>query len=156
MALKATNLQGRSLGRGHGRTYYGDHGFTIARHPSETDERMMVRVLAFAMYADRVASARAVRRDEGPVAEGLTDVIERWIDVGQPERVDPQGCGARAKCGRELRPAADIWWSGVRDKLARQSNLTVWNLAADAAPALATLVDRSMRLHVRCRTDRYG
>ena len=52
MALKATifkaELQVSDLDRGHFET----HALTIARHPSETDERMMVRLLAFALNAD--------------------------------------------------------------------------------------------------------
>ena len=33
------------------RHYYEDHTLTLARHPSETDERMMVRLLAFVLHA---------------------------------------------------------------------------------------------------------
>jgi len=31
------------------RNSYGDYPLTIARHPSETDERMLIRLLAFAL-----------------------------------------------------------------------------------------------------------
>jgi uncharacterized protein YaeQ len=78
----------------------------------------------------------------------LTGDIRCWIDVGQPDEK-----WIRKACGRAARVvivsygrAADIWWQGVRDKLARQDKLTVLNLPAEAAPALATLTARSMRL----------
>ncbi len=151
MALKATIFKVEISVADMDRHYYGDHGFTIARHPSETDERMMVRVLAFAMYADpALGFGKGLCVDDEPDLwqKDLTDAIERWIDVGQPdEKWIRKACGrAREVVVVSYGRAADIWWSGVRDKLSRQSNLTVWNLPADAAPALATLVDRSMRL----------
>ena len=151
MALKATIFKVELSVADMDRHYYGDHSFTIARHPSETDERMMVRVLAFAMYADpALVFGKGLCVDDEPDLwqKDLTDAIERWIDVGQPdEKWIRKACGRASEVvvmsyGR----AADIWWNGIRDKLSRQSNLTVWNLAADVAPALAALVDRSMRL----------
>ncbi|WP_332674783.1 YaeQ family protein [Aromatoleum sp.] len=151
MALKATIYKAELSVADMDRHYYGDHGFTIARHPSETDERMMVRVLAFAMYADpALGFGKGLCVDDEPDLwqKDLTDAIERWIDVGQPdEKWIRKACGrARDVVVVSYGRAADIWWNGVRDKLARQANLTVWNLPADAAPALAALVDRSMRL----------
>lgn len=151
MALKATIYKVEISVADMDRHYYGDHSFTIARHPSETDERMMVRVLAFAMFADpALGFGKGLCVDDEPDLwqKDLTDAIERWIDVGQPdEKWIRKACGrAREVVVVSYGRAADIWWSGVRDKLARQSNLAVWNLPAEAAPALATLVDRSMRL----------
>ena len=51
MAIKSTifkaNLQIADIDHG----YYADHALTLARHPSETDERMMVRLVAMALQA---------------------------------------------------------------------------------------------------------
>jgi len=151
MALKATIFKVELAVADMDRNYYGDHGFTIARHPSETDERMMVRVLAFAMYAAPglgFGKGLCVEDEPDLWQKDLTDAIERWIDVGQPdEKWIRKACGrAREVVVVSYGRAADIWWNGIRDKLSRQSNLTVWKLAPDAAPALASLVDRSMRL----------
>ena len=52
MAVKATIFKAALHIADMQRGYYHDHVLTIARHPSETDERMMVRLLAFAMNAD--------------------------------------------------------------------------------------------------------
>ena len=46
MALKATIYKADLQIADMDRHVYGDHALTIARHPSETDERMMARVLA--------------------------------------------------------------------------------------------------------------
>lgn len=151
MALKATIFKVELTIADMDRNYYGDHGMTIARHPSETDERMMVRVLAFVLYAHpALAFGKGLCVDDEPDLwqKDLTGAVERWIDVGQPdERWIRKACGrAREVVVVSYGRAADVWWSGVRDKLARLPNLTVWNLDPDVAPALATLTDRSMRL----------
>jgi len=151
MALKATIFKVELTIADMDRNYYADHGFTIARHPSETDERMMVRILAFALYADpALAFGKGLCVDDEPDLwqRDLTAAIERWIDVGQPdEKWIRKACGrARETVVVSYGRAADIWWNGVRDKLARQSNLTVWNLPPEVAPALAALTARSMRL----------
>lgn len=151
MALKATvykaDLQIADMDRNH----YGDYSVTLARHPSETDERMMVRLLAFALYADPAlgfGKGLCVEDEPDLWQKDLTGAIERWIDVGQPDEK-----WIRKACGRadevvvlSYGRAADIWWSGVRDKLARQDKLTVLNIPPEAAPALAQLTGRTMRL----------
>ncbi|MCM2253520.1 MAG: YaeQ family protein [Ramlibacter sp.] len=151
MALKATvykaDLQIADMDRSH----YGDYAVTLARHPSETDERMMVRLLAYALYADpALAFGKGLCVEDEPDLwqKDLTGAIERWIDVGQPdEKWIRKACGRAAEVvvlsyGR----ASDIWWNGVRDKLARQERLTVLNIPPEAAPDLARLTGRTMRL----------
>ena len=151
MAIKATiykaDLQVADMERGH----YADYSLTLARHPSETDERLMVRLLAFALHADPgLAFGKGLCVDDEPDLwqRDLTGRIERWIDVGQPDEK-----WIRKACGRadevvvlSYGRAAAIWWSGVRDKLARQHNLIVLNIAPEVAPELARLTDRGMKL----------
>ena len=151
MALKATIYKAELQIADMDRSHYGDYALTIARHPSETDERMMVRLLAFALFADpALAFGKGLCVDDEPDLwqRDLTGAIERWIDVGQPDEK-----WTRKACGRadevvvvSFGRAADIWWSGVRDKLARQDKLVVLNLPPEAAPELARLTERSMRL----------
>ena len=87
------------------RSYYADHALTIARHPSETDERMMLRVLAFALHAGPTcAFGRGLSTDDEPDLwqRDLTGAIALWIDVGQPdEKLVRRACG-RARRGRRL------------------------------------------------------
>lgn len=151
MALKATIYKAELAIADMDRNYYGDHNLTLARHPSETDERMMVRLLAFALHAQEgLGFGKGLCVDDEPDLwrKDLTGAIEQWIDVGQPdERWIRKACGRADEVvvlsyGR----AADVWWAGIRDKLTRQSNLSVLNLPAEVATALARLTDRGMRL----------
>lgn len=134
------------------RAYYRDHALTIARHPSETDERMMVRVLAFARHAhEALAFGRGLGADDEPDLwrKDLTGAIDLWIDVGQPdERRIRRACG-RAEAvfvysygGR----GADLWWEQAGAALDRADNLTVVNLPVASTRALAKLAQRNMRL----------
>jgi uncharacterized protein YaeQ len=134
------------------RNYYQDHALTLARHPSETDERMMVRLLAFVLHAHEALSfGRGLSTEDEPDLwkRDLTGVIELWIVVGQPdEKSIRQACG-RAKLvfvytygGR----GADLWWEQNRAKLARLENLAVMNLPPDGSRNLAKLAQRDMRL----------
>jgi len=153
MALSATifkaGLQIADIDRG----YYHDHALTIARHPSETDERMMVRVLAFALHAHAALSfGRGLSSDDEPDLwqKDLTGAIETWIDVGQPDEKR-----LRRACGRAGQVfvysygghGADMWWDQVSSKLERTRNLTVMRIPQAASQALAKLARRNMQLH---------
>jgi uncharacterized protein YaeQ len=134
------------------RHYYAEHQLTMARHPSETDERMMVRLLAFALHADeRLGFTRGLCADDEPDLWRKSDSgeIELWVDVGLPdERRLRKACSrARQVClytygGR----AAELWWLRNADKLARFANLSVREIAGAACQGLVSLARRSMQL----------
>ncbi len=154
MALRATIFKADLSVADIDRGYYADHALTIARHPSETDERMMVRVLAFALHAsERLEFGRGISTEDEPDlwARDLTGVIEHWIDLGLPdEREVRKACG-RARSVDVLAyggRAVDLWWEGVRGALERQERLTVRDVPSDASKALAGMAGRSMRLQV--------
>ncbi len=152
MALKSTifkvELQLADLDRSH----FGEYSLTLARHPSETDQRMMIRLLAFALFAsDSLVFGRGLSaEDEADLADtDLTGCIERWIDVGLPdERNIRRACGRARQVvvlaygGRQ----AEIWWQQSADKLSGQKNLTVISLSPEESLALAGLAERNMRL----------
>jgi uncharacterized protein YaeQ len=153
MAIKATICRATLQIADMDRNYYHDHVLTIARHPSETDERMMVRVLAFALHAsDALSFGKGISAEDEPDIweKDLTGSIQAWIDVGQPD--DKR---IRKACGRADRVyiycygghASKLWWNQISDKLARTRNLTVKSLAAAASKALAALADRNMQLN---------
>jgi uncharacterized protein YaeQ len=134
------------------RNYYQDHALTLARHPSETDERMMVRLLAFVRHAHAaLVFGRGLSSADEPALwqKDLTGNIDLWIEVGQPEEKD-----IRRACGRAKQVCiyvyggrgAELWWTQNREKLDRVENLTVMNLPLDASRALAKLAQRNMRL----------
>lgn len=134
------------------RHYYADHTLTVARHPSETDERMMVRLLAFALHADEsLAFGRGVSTEDEPDLwqKDLTGDIELWIQLGQPDEK-----AIRRACGRAGRVilytysghGAAIWWEQIAGKCATLDNLAVVDIAPVAVQALASLAAKSMTL----------
>ena len=152
MALKSTIFKADLQIADMDRRYYGDHTLTVARHPSETDERMMVRLLAFAMHADEALSfGRGLSTDDEPDLwqKDLTGTIEIWIDVGLPDEKR-----VRRACGRARQVfvysyggrGAELWWDQVNARLGRVENLSVISLPAASTQALATLAFRNMQL----------
>lgn len=153
MALNATIYKAALQITDTDRHYYQDHALTIARHPSETDERMMVRVLAFVQHAHEALSfGKGLSTENEPDLwqKDLTGAIELWIDVGQPDDKS-----VRKACGRAQQvvvytyggQSADRWWEQSRATLERAKNLTIMNLPVDASRALAKLARRDMQLH---------
>jgi uncharacterized protein YaeQ len=152
MATNATVFRAELQVSDMDRNYYATHALTLARHPSETDERLMVRLLAFALYADeRLEFARGSASDDEPDLwlKSRSGEIDLWIDVGQPDE-----SRIRKACGRAGEVvvlnyhgrSADLWWDKVKPALARCNNLTVIDIDAATIAELAALADRGMRL----------
>jgi uncharacterized protein YaeQ len=152
MALSATIFKAILQISDMDRNYYAEHLLTLARHPSETDERMMVRLLAFALHADEQLSfTKGLCADEEPDLwqKSLTDEIELWIDVGLPDERR-----VRKACNRSVQVClytyggrgADLWWRKNADKLQRFSNLSVIELPEAACKEMTSFVQRNMQL----------
>src|SRR5690606_25360276 len=154
MALRATifklDLHVADLDRG----YYGSHVLTLARHPSETDERMMLRVLAFALYADEhLAFTRGLSTTDEPALwhKDLTGSIMNWIELGHPDERRLLQAGGKSERVAVLcygGHASQVWWQGVQPGVARMRRLDVLSVQPAAAQALAALSQRNMTLHV--------
>lgn len=134
------------------RHYYASHDLILAQHPSETAERLMARLLAFALHADeRLAFGRGLSDEDEPALwqRDYSDEIERWIELGQPDESRLRKAAGRARqvvvVGYSGN-AADVWWKKNEAALARLRNLTVIDLPADGIKAATTLLARSMRL----------
>lgn len=152
MAIKATiykaNLQIADMER----HYYQDHALTLAQHPSETDERLMVRLLAFSLHANAYLEfGQGMISDEEADLwqKDLTGAIDLWIDVGIPdEKLVRKACNRAEKVvvycygGR----TADIWYAQNSGLFERQRNLTIVNLPVESTKALAKLAKRTMDL----------
>nr|WP_198981840.1 YaeQ family protein [Herbaspirillum sp. ASV7] len=151
MALKSTIFKADLQISDMDRHYYQQHALTIARHPSETDERMMIRVLAFALHASEalVFGKGLSDTDEPDLWEkDLTGAIDLWIEVGQPDdRAILKACG---RAGRVLvysySSVSNIWWNQTGSRVERAKNLKVVNIPAEASQALAALAQRTMQL----------
>lgn len=151
MALKATIFKADLQIADMDRHYYQDHALTIARHPSETDERMMVRLLAFARHADPALNfGKGLSDVDEPDLwkKDLTGAIELWIEVGQPdEKRLLKACGRAAQVVvYSYSSNSSIWWSQISGKVERARNLTVINLPSVISLALAKLAKRNMQL----------
>ena len=160
MALKSTifkaTLQVADIDHG----YYADHNLTLARHPSETDERMMVRLVAMALNAhqlqdlcngDGTLRFGAGLSDPEDPDVSLTDFTGRkrlWIEVGQPEEKPMSKACSQADqvLVYPFNHAAEVWWKGLAGKVSRLEKLQVWRLRAEDTQALAQLAERTMQL----------
>jgi uncharacterized protein YaeQ len=152
MAVKATIYKVELQVNDIDRNYYQGHSLTLALHPSETEERLMLRLLAFALNAgEGLAFGRGISTDDEPDLwqRDLTGQIDLWIDVGQPDE-----SRIRKACGRsgEVRVycfsgrSAAIWWSKNAAALGRCANLRVFEIPTEASQQLAALASRNMDL----------
>ena len=152
MAPKATVYKVELQVSDMDRHYYASHQITLAQHPSETDQRLMARLLAFALFADeRLEFGRGLSTDEDPDLwrRSYTGEIEQWIDLGQPDESD-----VRKACGRARDVVlvtysgngAEIWWNKNGAALARLKNLRVIDFEAAAMADVTRLLQRTMRL----------
>lgn len=158
MALKATIYKAQLQIADMDRNVYADHALTIARHPSETDERMLIRILAFALNvpADTEQGSLDMAKslwdtDEPDLWQrDLTGSIVHWIDVGQPD--EKRLLRASGKADRvsvySYSHSTPVWWSGIENKVSRARNLKVWQIPFGQGQALAGLVKRTMQLQV--------
>lgn len=158
MAIKATiykaNLQIADMDR----NVYLDHPVTIARHPSETDERMMVRLLTMALWlpADNHQGSLEFAKDLWEADEpalwqkDLTGQVLHWVEVGQPDDKRLMKASSRAERVSvvSFSHSTPIWWSGIVGKITRARNIAVWRLDPAQSQALAALAQRGMQLQV--------
>jgi uncharacterized protein YaeQ len=160
MALKSTIFKANLSIADIDNAYYADHQLTLARHPSETDERMMIRLAALALNAHRVQTqcagdatlafgAGLSNPDDPDVSlRDFTGQTRLWIEVGQPEdKPLAKACGkADEVCVYCFHHAAEVWWRGIESKLSRLQNLSVYRVPTPASQAMAALAQRSMQL----------
>ena len=151
MALKSTVFKAELQVNDLDRHYYGTHPLTLARHPSETDERMMMRMLAFALNADpALAFAGDVSAQDEPSLwiKDLTGSIRLWIEVGLPEpRLLRKAAGrSDAVIVYAYGRGADLWWADAAPTCTQIDSLAVSKLPQPTSQALTALAQRSMQL----------
>ena len=152
MALGSTVFKARISIADVDRGYYADHSLALARHPSETDERMMVRLLAFVLHADeRLEFGRGLSSPDEPALQrtALNGELELWIEVGLPEEK-----ALRRALGRAARVVViayggrgvDAWWLKQGGAISRLPRLEVWRIVGEEGAALAELARPGMEL----------
>ena len=158
MALKAIIHKAQIQISDMDRQVYADHSVTIARHPSETDERMLVRLLAFALNAPSEVGEAALEfakdmwePDEPSLwQKDPTGRITQWIEVGQPDERRILRVSARVDrmTVYSFGSGTAVWWKELAPRLSRVRNVEVWQVPMEQSRALAGLAERSMQLQV--------
>ena len=136
------------------RHYYETHNLTVAKHPSETDERLMVRILAFALNAhEQLEFSKGISTDDEPDIwqKSLSGELDLWVALGLPgEKIMRQSCGKSNKViiycygGR----TAEMWWEKIKNSTTRFQNLQVVNFSEEDTHTLGEQVNRSMKMQV--------
>ncbi len=158
MAIKSTvykaNIQVTDMDRNH----YAGYDLIVALHPSETEERLMVRLLTFALLVDQqegdeqLSFTKGLSTDDEPDLwqKSLSDEILLWVDLGQPDEKR-----LRKACGRgqkvvivNYNDKSDIWWEQNKGKMQRFSNLSVLQFPESQVIAMEKLCQRSMQLTI--------
>ncbi|MFZ3582478.1 YaeQ family protein [Loktanella sp. DJP18] len=154
MAQKATIYKVELSVSDMDRHYYETHKLTLAKHPSETDERLMVRIVAFALNAhEHLEMTKGLSTDDEPDIwqKSLSGALDVWVALGLPsEKVVRQSCG---KAGKVIVYAyggrtAEVWWDKIRNSTTRFDNLQVVSFSEAETGKLAELASRAMKLQV--------
>jgi uncharacterized protein YaeQ len=151
MALKSTIYKAELSIADMDRNYYGTHLLTLARHPSETDQRLMIRILAFAIHADeRLVNAKGISDTEEPDLwqMDLTGAIQLWIEVGQPDERRLLKASGRSEqvMVYSYSSASPVWWKQLASKIDRARNVSVINIDPESSAALEKMAQRTMQL----------
>lgn len=154
MALKATIYKAEIAIADMTRHYYQTHNLTIAQHPSETLERMMLRLVAFVLCAhERLVFGKGLSEDSEPDLwqHDYDGSIELWVELGLPEEKLLRRASHRAKQGMVLAyggSVVDKWWKDAQKVCNELDNLTVVAIEPDETTALTQLCQRTM--HLQC------
>jgi len=152
MAIKATVYKAKLDVSDLDRNYFAQHELTIARHPSETEQRMMVRILAFAMFASpNLQFTKGLCADDEPELwdKNLSDEIECWISMGQVEPKQIKKAIGRSKQVVIFTYAGNkssTWYEQNKAVLTKFKELQIINIKTEDVDALQTLVSRNMDL----------
>ena len=154
MALSATIYKADINVVDMDRHYYEQHSLTLAQHPSETAERLMLRLLVFALHAsETMAFTKGLSTDDEPDLwqKSLSDEIELWVELGLPSEKR-----LKKACGRSQQVivyaygagSANLWWEKIQPQLSRFNNLTVKRIDAAPLEQLKIFLKRTIELQI--------
>lgn len=152
MALKATVFKADLQIANLDQNQFGHYSLTLAQHPSETIERVMIRLLAFALYATEDLRFGRGLSDEEDAAVWEIDpagVTRLWIDVGLPDETRVKKACSRADRAVIMTyggRSSDMWWQQQANTLARYRNLTVIQISPEDSAKLVEAAGRTMKL----------
>ena len=153
MALKPTIYKAQIELADSDRNCFESLSLTLARHPSETLQRMAVRLLAYCLNSNRgLEFTKGLSTADEPDLWLHSDSgeIDHWIEVGQPE--EPR---LRKACGRSalvsvyaFGKSTDTWWKLHGEAISALPHLQAWQFHWDEVEIAAAMLDRTMQLSV--------
>jgi len=157
VALKPTIFKFKISLSDLNRNYYDSLNVTIAQHPSETAERMMVRILAFCINAEEhlVFTAGLSAVDEPDIwAHSLDGQLNMWIDVGEPavDRIKKARRLAQAVKVYSFNSKSNAWWAQAEAQF-NQLDVSVYQFEWQNIQTLTALLQRTMDLSVTITGD---
>jgi uncharacterized protein YaeQ len=153
MAIKATVIKLNLTISDMDRDYYQQHNLTMAQHPSETEQRLILRTIAFTLFArEGLQFTKGLSEDSEPDLwqKNLIDDIELWIDLGQPDEKRIRKACHKAKQVIILSygdNAAGMWWKSVENKAKTFKNLSVYHINTEQYSSLDQLMQRHLELN---------
>src|SRR5450631_616671 len=131
------------------RSLYESLQFTVARHPSETEERLLARILAYALYYEpELTFTKGVGAGDEPDLwiKGPDGRVRCWIEVGLPaaERLVKASRHSEQVVLCAFGSSLPIWEKQQLPKLAGISNLTVIRLDQAFLGCLSKRLQRSI------------
>ncbi|MCG7373705.1 YaeQ family protein [Pseudomonas luteola] len=148
MALQATPYKVELNLTDLDRSVYENLRFTVARHPSETEERLAVRILGYALwYGEQLGFGRGLSDVDEPALweKSLDDRVLHWIEVGQPDAERLVWCSRRAERVSLLAYGnLRVWQNKVVDSVKMLKNLNIAAVPVESLAALATDLPRSI------------
>jgi uncharacterized protein YaeQ len=153
MALKSTVYKAKLEVVDLDRHYYATHELTLACHPSETELRLLVRLVAFALNGhERLAFGKGVSDSDEPDLwlRDLDGQIDLWVELGHPDdRTLTKACGrSRRVVVYTYSANPHLWWDNLEARAARWKNLKVVSFDAEDCEGLAALADRALDIQV--------
>lgn len=157
MALKPTIYKFKIALSDLNRDHYAQLNLTVAQHPSETLERMMVRVMAFCLNAqEHLCFTKGLSSAEEPDVWliGLDGQLNLWIDVGEPafERIKKASRLAKAVKIYSFNSKSDTWWQQNQLQFSTL-DVTVIQFPWPVVQLLAKLVQRTTDMSVTITGD---
>ncbi len=157
MALKPTIFKFKISLSDLNRHHYDTLSLTVAQHPSETGERMMVRVLAFCLNAqEHLAFTQGLSAVDEPDiwARTLGGELALWIDVGEPaaDRIKKASRLAKVVKIYSFNSKSNAWWSQVEDQF-NKLPVSVYQFEWQQVQVLTALLERTMDLSITITGD---
>ncbi len=153
MALKPTIYKIALQLANSDRAHYAEAGLTIARHPSETTDRLMARLLGFALnHSKDLEFTRGLSTsDEPEIWQHSRDGrIEHWIELGQPE--EPRLRKALSRAERisvySYGASTPTWWKKHGDAIGALPRTEVWQLPWDEISTLGAALTRNAQISI--------